>query len=203
MKKYLRRILVCGLLAVFCWCAVLITDRSRLNQGLIRFHVVANSDSREDQSVKLKIRDAVLESIQEDIRRTADIAEAKRYLQENLPRIQMLVEQTLTELGFLEGARVTLCKERFDVRHYDTFSLPAGVYDSLRIVIGEGKGRNWWCVSFPVFCIPATTTGFVDTAVSAGFSEPLAQTLARNESYEIRFFFLNQLGMLENLLFQE
>ena len=101
------------------------------------------------------------------------------------------------------NAKVTLCKEVFDIRHYDTFSLPAGVYHSLRIIIGEGQGKNWWCVSFPSLCLPATTAGFSDTAVSAGFSAPLVKSLSGNENYEIHFFFLNQLGKLENILFQE
>jgi len=203
MKKILRRIVVCGLLAAFCWSVFLIADRKKLNDGLIRFHVVANSDSAEDQAIKGHVRDVVLKSMQADIRKISDIQEAREYLQENLPKLQLLVDQTLDNLGFQRGSRVSLCKERFDIRHYDTFSLPAGVYDSLRIVIGDGLGKNWWCVSFPTLCIPATTSGFEDAAVSAGFSESLAQTLSGNEDYEIRFFFLNQLGKLENIFFQE
>lgn len=195
--------MLCGLAASCVWGAFLIRDRKKLNDGLIRFHVVANSDNEEDQAIKLQVRDAVLDSIQTDLRKVADISEAKEYLQENLPKLQRLVDQTLKELGFAGSSSISLCKERFAIRHYDTFSLPAGVYDSLRIVIGEGLGKNWWCVSFPMLCLPATTSGFQDAAVSAGFSEPLAQTLSGKEDYEIRFFFLNQLGKLENIFFRE
>ena len=203
MKKCLRRMMICGLAVSIVWGLHLIADRKKLNDGLIRFHVVANSDSEEDQAIKLKVRDAVLESIQTDLQMLADVSEAKEYLQENLPKLQFLVDQTLEDLGFLGASTISLCKERFDVRHYDTFSLPAGVYDSLRIVIGDGLGKNWWCVSFPTLCIPATSYGFQDAAVGAGFSEPLAQTLSRKGDYEIRFFFLNQLGKLENIFFRE
>ncbi len=203
MRKVLKRILFCSLPAIIVWGSFLLADREKLNHGLIRFHVVANSDSETDQTIKLTIRDVVLDSIQSDLGKIADIAEAKEYLQQNIPKIQKLVDHTLNELGFQEGASISLCREQFDIRHYDTFSLPAGVYDSLRIVIGDGRGKNWWCVSFPTLCIPATTVGFTDTAVSAGFSEPLVQALTGNEEYEIHFFFLNQLGKLENILFQE
>ncbi len=203
MKKYLKRILICGLLASICWTTALITDRNKLNHGMIRFHVVANSDSDGDQAIKRSVRDAVLNMMQADLQKIADIDEAREYLQNNLPNIQRVVKETLKNLGCSDDAGVSLCKEAFDVRYYDTFTLPAGVYESLRIVIGEGKGRNWWCVSFPALCIPATTSGFSDTAVSAGFSEPLVQTLAGNEDYEIRFFFLNQLGKLENVFFRK
>jgi len=202
MKKLLKRVLICGLLASMLWSVSLLADRNKLSNGLIRLHIVANSDSDVDQAIKISVRDAVLNSIQSDIRKITDIHQAKIYLHENLPKLQSVVDQTLDSLGFEGDCRITLCKESFDVRHYDTFSLPAGVYDSLRIVIGEGLGHNWWCVSFPALCIPATTSGFTDTAVSAGFSQPLAQTLSDKENYEIRFFFLNQLGKLENLLFQ-
>lgn len=203
MKKLLKRMLFCGFLAVFCWSAFLLADRETLNNNLIRFHVVANSNNQEDQSMKIHVRDVVLASIGEDMERIRDIGEAKRYLQDNVPKIQRLVDRTLQELGFTGGSCVTLCKERFNVRNYDTFSLPSGVYDSLRIVIGDGMGKNWWCVSFPMLCVPATTSGFEEAAVEAGFTETLAQSLAGHENYEIRFFILDQLGKLDNYFFQE
>jgi len=202
MKKILRRIVICGLFAACCWSFFLLSDKKQLRDGLIRFHVVAHSDNKEDQAIKEVVRDAVLRSIQEDLQKITDIQQAKKYLLNNLPKIQQIVRQTLNDLNFQKNASVTLCRETFAVRHYDTFSLPAGVYDSLRIVIGDGLGKNWWCVSFPTLCIPATTTGFADAAVEAGFSDTLVQTITGNKGYEIRFFFLDQLGKLENILFQ-
>ena len=203
MQKMFKRVLICGLIAAAFWTAVLVSDRNKLNQGLIRFHVVANSDSHEDQTVKQTVRDAVLGSIQEDLRRIGDIQNAREYLQNNLPKIHQIVKDTLRKSGFPETSSVSLCREVFDIRHYDTFSLPAGVYESLRIVIGEGEGQNWWCVSFPALCMPATIDGFADAAVGAGFSAPLVQTLAGIENYEIHFYLLNQLGKLQNILFRE
>ena len=203
MRKCVRRMMICGFLAALCWCFQLLKDREMLNNGLIRFHVVAHSDNAEDQAIKERVRDAVLAGLEADLRKIGDVSEAKRYLEENLPKIHNIAEQTLREAGFAGSARVSLCREAFDIRHYDTFSLPSGIYDSLRIVIGDGLGHNWWCVSFPALCLPATTSGFEDTAVGAGFSQPLTKTLADRESYEIRFFLLDQLGKLENYFHQE
>ena len=203
MKKILRRILICMLVAAVFWGGALFADRKRLETGLIRFHVVANSDTEQDQAIKRNVRDVVLNSMHSDLENIKNIREARAYLQESLPKLQILVDQTLEELGFTGGSLVTLCREPFDIRHYDTFSLPAGVYESLRIVIGEGRGHNWWCVSFPALCLPATSSGFQTEAVGAGFSETLTKTLSGDEDYEIRFFFLNQLGKLENLFFRE
>ena len=202
MLKILRRLFICAFVTVLCWGVFLLSDRKALNDELIRFHVVANSDREEDQAIKLQVRDAVLSSIQEDLQKISDIEAAKAYLLENLPKIQSVAVRTLESLGYEGGAVVSLCKEAFDVRHYDTFSLPAGVYHSLRIVIGEGKGRNWWCVSFPTLCVPATAAAFEDAAVSSGFSNRLSEALSGNSDYKIRFFLLDKLGELENILFQ-
>lgn len=178
-------------------------DRKTLNEELIRFHVVAHSDSEEDQSIKLLVRDAVLASMHDDLQKAADVDEAKAFLRENLPKIQAIANETLRKIGFDGEAVVTLCKEAFNTRYYDTFTLPAGIYESLRISIGEGEGKNWWCVAFPALCIPATTDGFEDAAVSAGFSETLSDTLTGDHRYEIRFYFLDAIGKLENIFCQE
>ena len=99
-----------------------------------------------------------------------------------------------------EKAKVTLSTEYYDTRLYDTFKLPAGVYDSLKITIGEHKGKNWWCVVFPSLCLPATTDSFESVAVSAGFDSRLANTLSENRKFEIRFFLLDFLGRIEKVV---
>lgn len=201
MKKLLKRVGICFLLAALVWCAALLADRKRLNEELIRLHVVANSDSAEDQNIKLQVRDAVTQSLGSDLAKLADAEEAKAYLQENLPRIQAVANEVLEAAGYDGEVVVTLCKETFDTRYYDTFTLPAGVYEALRITIGEGAGHNWWCVVFPSLCLPATTEGFEEAAVGAGFSDTLTDTLT-GEDYEIRFYLLDALGKLENIFFE-
>ena len=172
---------------------MLIADRETLNQELIRFHVVAQSDSEEDQAVKLQVRDAVLNAIREDLNSLTDVDAARVYLREQLPKIQQIANDTLELAGFQPEAVVSLCREAFDTRKYDTFTLPAGVYETLRIVIGDGAGHNWWCVAFPSLCLTATSEEFESAAVGAGFSEDLADTLSGSETYEVRFFLLDQL----------
>ena len=189
------------MIAALFWCGSVVTDRRNLGKGLIRFHVVANSDTEMDQEIKLQVRDAVLESLKYDLSQITDVAAAKAYLMKNLPKIQKTAEDTLNRVGVDSHAVVTLCRETFDERRYDTFALPAGVYESLRIVIGEGKGHNWWCVTFPALCVPDSEEAFVSAAVGAGFSENLGKTLAGEETYEVRFYLLDKLGQLENIFF--
>ena len=142
-----------------------------------------------------------LESLEEDLANTANAEEAKAYLEENLPKLQALVTETLEKAGFYGGAVVSLCKERFDTRYYDTFTLPAGVYEALRITIGQGAGHNWWCVAFPTLCMPDTTQGFSQAAAGAGFPEPLTGALRGESEYQVRFYLLDLLGRWENRLF--
>ena len=198
MRKYLFRVGICLLAVGFVWAGMLVKDRQKLRQELIRFHVVAASDDPEDQAVKLRVRDAVIGAFQEELLNLHDVEQARAYLRENLPRIQTIANEVLEQAGFTDTATVSLCVEEFVTRVYDTFTLPAGLYESLRIVIGEGEGQNWWCVMFPSFCIPATAEGFEEVACGAGFSDTLTETL--EGECQIRFFFLDALGAVENFL---
>lgn len=192
----------CTFLAALVWGIQLLSQGRQLTDNLIRFHVVASSDAPEDQAVKLQVRDAVLDSIRADLQQVADVEAAKAYLQENLPKIEAVANRTLKAAGFSDTAVVTLCREAFDTRHYDTFSLPAGIYEALRITIGEGAGHNWWCVAFPDLCQGATTREFTQTAAEAGLSEEMTDALASPQPRQIRFFLLDALGKAECHFFE-
>jgi stage II sporulation protein R len=200
--RILRKLIGFGLaLAAIVWIVSVITDRQQLNDNIIRLHVVAHSDSEADQALKLQVRDAVIDYLQEDMEQLEDPAAAKEYLQGKLTELETVANNVLHEAGCLLRAVVTLTKESFAKRDYLTFSLPAGVYESLRIVIGEGVGQNWWCVVFPRLCLPATAAEFEDTAAGAGFDQALTDTLQQKKGYQVRFFFLDCLGWLEKLFF--
>ena len=198
MKKLLKRVVLCFLLVCLVYVGALVADRQKLQNELVRLHVVAASDSEEDQAIKLQVRDAVLESLQDGLEDATDIEAAKQYIASQLPKLESVANEVLAAAGCGDVATVSLQVEEFATRVYDTFSLPAGLYDSLRITIGEGEGRNWWCVTFPTLCIPATTEGFEAVAAGAGFSEELTGSLTGE--YEVRFYLLDLLGQLENFL---
>ena len=197
MKKLLRRMFLCFLAVCLVYLGALIADREKLKSELVRLHVVAASDSEEDQAIKLRVRDAVLESLQDALGDVTDAEQARAYIEAHLPQIEETANRVLAAAGCGDVATVSLQVEEFAARVYDTFSLPAGLYDALRITIGEGTGQNWWCVVFPSLCVPATTEGFEDVAAGAGFSDGLTQTLT-GEDYEVRFLLLDLLGQLEN-----
>ena len=201
MFKLLRLVATCLLIyGAFCLGGIM-EDRQTLSEDVIRLHVVAASDSEEDQAVKLQIRDAVVEELQDALAEMPGVEDAKVFIAEHLDEIEETANEVLAAAGFSDTVTVSLQEEAFDTRVYDTFTLPAGVYESLRIVIGEGEGHNWWCVVFPTLCVPQTTDDFASAAVGAGFSDTLTDTVSNEEGYEVRFFILDCLGRLQNLLF--
>ena len=200
MRKTLKRVTSFAIAAALIWTAGVVKDKMDLRQNLIRLHVVAASDSDRDQTLKLQVRDAVINSLQEHLQNLTDHAQAKVYLQDNLSQIEALANRVLRENHCADKASVTLREETFPVRYYDTFALPSGVYESLRITIGEGEGHNWWCVVFPALCVGATVREFEETAHCAGMRDTLTDTLVGEKAYETRFLILDTLGELENFL---
>ena len=199
MRKNLKRIGLCLLLSGLVWGIMIARDKYTLQNHLIRLHVVAASDTARDQAIKLQVRDAVIMNLRENMENVLDTSQARRYLQENLPRIEALANEVLDAAGCSGTAAVSLGREAFPVRFYDTFALPSGIYETLRITIGEGKGHNWWCVVFPALCVGATVEEFEESAQCAGLPDSLTATLAE-EGYEVRFFVLDALGKVENFL---
>ena len=197
MKKQLRRIafVTAFVLGVFAWGIV--TDSRELREGLLRLHVVGASDSAEDQEVKLLVRDAVLASLEDGLRDLTDVDAAVDYVSRMLPKVEAAANRCLAAAGFSDTVAVSLTEEAFPTRDYDNFSLPAGVYRALRGVIGEGEGRNWWCVVFPQLCMAGED--FVETASVAGLSPEIAGTL--EGEYEIRFWVLEKWGEMKNRFF--
>lgn len=200
MRKHLKRIGICILAVGFVWTVKLAADKVTLREELIRLHIVAASDSEEDQTLKLQVRDAVLSGLKQGMQNVADPAQARAYLQENLSKIETVANRVLRDAGSADRASVSLQLEEFDVRRYETFALPSGIYEALRITIGEGEGRNWWCVAFPSLCVGATVEEFEEIADCAGFSDTLIGSLTGAKTYEVRFFVLDMLGRLENFL---
>lgn len=194
MKKILSFLLVLTLIFGGMFAYRLISDQRQLENALVRLHVVAASDSAHDQRVKLCVRDAVLESLDGAMDTITDVSAARQYIQTHLLEIQEVANRTLDRLGETKRAVVGFMKEEFPMREYDDFSLPSGVYDALRIVIGEGEGHNWWCVVFPRMCYGAAEVKSV--TAGAGFSEQLQDTITGE--YQVRFFLMDAWGRVKN-----
>ena len=179
-------------------CAASQRSQQRLSEKLIRLHVVANSDEPDDQAVKLLVRDAVLQEASIALENTDDPESA---LLSALPALTRAANETLALQGSSDTASVSLRRELFPTREYDTFRLPAGVYKSLRVTIGKGEGHNWWCVVFPALCLPASSEELTEACFAAGLTEEEVAVLTEDtEEIELEFKTLELLSKLKKLL---
>ncbi len=150
---------ICLLLATLLLAALPVEGEEAIYADVIRLHIIAASDTEEDQTLKLAVRDAVLSVYGSALTSYPDRDSAAEAAREMLPGIRSLAEQTLREAGCDKPVSVTLTEEEYPTRDYETFSLPAGRYLSLRVLIGEAEGHNWWCVLYPPLCLDAATEG--------------------------------------------
>ena len=197
LKKWISLSLsiVCAVTA--CMCLHLQAQQQALADHMIRLHVVANSDDPQDQALKLKVRDAVLKETAE----AAYAKDPKAALAEKLDTIRESAQAVLLSEGCEDIVTVKLGKELYPTREYDSFRLPAGVYESLRVNIGKAEGHNWWCVVFPSLCMVASSQDLVQAAQAAGFSDGQIRLITdTGEGYEVRFKILELLGQLKNFL---
>lgn len=144
-----------------------IHGEEQIYQSVLRLHVLANSDSAEDQALKLQVRDAVLEAATPLLEGCTDRADAITRVGDNLARLEDAARRVIVEAGREDPVRVTLSEEVYPTKAYEGFCFPSGEYASLRVMIGDAEGQNWWCVLFPPLCVGAATEGRSEEACVA------------------------------------
>ncbi len=189
MKKSILKIEASILIALIICLTLNINSFSNqcdsIRDKMLRMHVIANSDSEDDQELKLKVRDAVLEKGKElfDGSITAQDAEEKI-----VPHIDVLKKEALAvicENGYNYDVNITVQKDYFNTRTYDnSVTLPAGYYTAVKVVIGEGKGKNWWCVMFPPMCLPSATE---ECKVNDVLNSDESELVLNGEKYKFKF----------------
>lgn len=151
-----------------------------LADNLIRLHVIANSDSPVDQTLKRDVRDKVLEYMKLQLRGSSDVDQTRFIINDNMDGIIALVKDEITRQGWDYDVRASLGSYPFPTKSYGDIALPAGNYEALRVVIGKGEGANWWCVIFPPLCFVDVTHGTVPEVVKEDLKNALT-----NEEYSI------------------
>jgi stage II sporulation protein R len=154
--KWAYRILTGGLLLLgllfYASLPAAVSETSVSGAGLIRLHVLANSDSEADQALKRKVRDEIIEAMAPEFLAAGDIDSARQIARANLDRIELIARRTIQAEGMDYPVTAELDTFPFPTKHYGAFVLPAGDYEAVRVVIGSGGGTNWWCVLFPPLC---------------------------------------------------
>ena len=170
------------------------TECQTIRTKVLRLHVIAVSDSEEDQALKLKVRDSVLRCSQDILSGETQKGTAERRIAANLDALRIAAEEEIKKNGYDCPVRVELTKADFPTRTYENVTLPAGQYNAVRVVIGNGEGKNWWCVMFPPLCLSAAKkqTGLSDVLNK----DELALTQS-DPKYEIRFWIVEKLEKLK------
>lgn len=163
-----------------------------ISSSLVRLHVIADSDETAEQELKLRVRDNVLEYLTPVLDKAESPEEAQRIINGELTSIKAAAEACAGG----RSVSVTLGQEYYPTREYEGFTLPAGQYQSLRVILGEGKGHNWWCVVFPPLCVSAAEQ---NKALDA-MSEPERGLITEADGYELRFRIVELWGELMELL---
>lgn len=186
-RRILELALGLGLAAALIWGNVSLHRQQALADRVVRLHILANSDSDEDQALKLQVRDRVLDRASEILTESADRAAAERALRAALPELESLAADEIARRGYDYPVTAELADTAFPTREYDGFSLPAGRYLALRLVIGAGEGHNWWCVVFPPLCT-AVSSDLAQTAMAAGLTEDDVQLITESDNgYVLKF----------------
>ena len=194
LRKYsieIAAVSVLLLIIITAWLGEFYQASEQVRQEVLRLHILAASDNEEDQKLKLAVRDRLLKESELWFSDESNKVAAEEWLQSRLKDIAAIAEDELKRHGWDDEVGVQLCRAAFSTRVYDTFTLPVGEYDALRIIIGEGEGQNWWCVLFPNLCLPSS--GSEDW-----FVEHNLQVLQTTPQLEPRFALLEWLQNMKN-----
>lgn len=183
-KKNIKRrvaVLLSVLISVVLVMAiVLIKEINKINactydyrEKLIRFHVIANSDSEKDQALKLKVRDAVIDYLKPKLENSMSIEESERIIKGEYDNLEKISKNIISDNGYNYNVEVGLQYSNFPAKQYSSVVLPSGKYKALKVVIGEGKGKNWWCVMFPPLCFVDEESGVIDEKTDKKLQEVL------------------------------
>ena len=184
--KFFSTLFICLTAFLTLWGFIPTAEECKIYDSTVRLHVIANSDSESDQDVKMKVRDAVLEHISGYNAETRD--EALNTIIADAETIQRIAFDVLRDNGKTDEVRIEIGEEGYPIRNYEDFSLPAGVYTSVRIIIGDGDGQNWWCVLFPPLCTSYATEWDEEEYISVGLSaDQYSFITGTSGEYKVKF----------------
>lgn len=155
-----------------------------ISNKVFRLHILANSDEQFDQDLKLLVRDEILSNSNDIFKNCDSVSDAISVSNDNIQYLNNIANKVIRDNGYNYNSRVFVSKEYFNTRVYDDFTLPAGYYDCLKIIIGEGKGHNWWCVMYPSVCISGCTDDFGKELTDEELS------FIKNDRYIVKFKFV-------------
>lgn len=186
--KKIEIALLVGVAVSLLWGVWAMSEQQQLADRVIRLHVIANSDRTEDQELKLQVRDRILDTVNGLVAQGDDLETVRTKLGGSLDDIAREAEEEVRAEGYDYRVSASMEQTYFPTKQYEDFALPAGNYTALRVVIGEGAGKNWWCVVFPPLCLAAAEGGVTETALNAGLTDKDVSLITEeNTQYVLKF----------------
>ena len=183
--KALSKAIICGFLITLILGMCGFSGRCEvIRSSVLRLHILANSDSESDQRLKLLVRDAIQNEAGYIFDGAQNIEDATRIVTEEKERLLSIARRVIAEQGYDYDVDLVVTQEYFETRTYDEVTLPAGTYTAVKILIGEGAGKNWWCVLFPCMCLPAAQES---SELSKVLDDDEIKVAQSNPKYEVRF----------------
>ncbi len=181
-------------------CTYFTASAGTVKEDVVRLHILANSNSEVDQEVKLKVRDALLETNASILGDSVTKENAKEHFESSKEILLKTAKKALKENGFDYNVNITLQEEYFETRAYGNLTFPAGQYTALKVVLGEGKGKNWWCVMFPPLCVPAADGIDTNEKTADYLTDSGEKIVSGGEKYIVKFKLLEIYEELRNKL---
>lgn len=166
----------------------------QISGQVLRLHVIANSDSQEDQELKLRVRDRILTCANNILKDAEEKSAAERIIADHLNELRLAAEDEIRKNGYPYSVRLEMAKTVFPTRTYENVTLPAGEYNAVRVIIGSGEGKNWWCVMFPPLCLSAAKK---QTELSDVLNQDELALTESDPKYEVRFWIVEKLEQLK------
>ncbi len=196
-KRLLMALSMGFVIAVLCSMASFSQQCQNIRESVFRLHVLANSDSQEDQALKLRVRDRILLESEHLMDGVSSREQAEQIVKQHLPELEAAAKDEIQRQGYDYPVEIRLENTYFNTRQYDTVTLPAGQYDALRVLIGSGEGHNWWCVMFPPMCLPAAED---PKQIEDVLSPQETDIVEGGEQYEVKFKVVEWFEEIQNYI---
>ena len=197
LKLIEKSILVGFILTILFNCLGFSSNCKGINNKILRLHILANSDSKQDQELKLKVRDKILDFSKDYLKNVSTKEEAELLMKGNLSEIKKVAEEEIIRQGYNYPVAIELKETYFTTREYENFTLPAGNYEALRVLIGDAKGHNWWCVMFPALCIGVSKQES-NKKIDSVLNKDESNIVENKCKYEFRFKTLECINNVKN-----
>ncbi len=184
MKRLFKSVIFALIMSFILMLVPFDVQCKEISDKVFRVHILANSDSEEDQKLKLSVRDAIINEAEEILANVENKEQAEELVEKNISRLTTVAKRVISQNGYDYDVELEITNMYFDTRYYGDITMPGGFYDALRVKIGKAEGKNWWCVMFPSLCIYSVSK---TETLEDNLSDGEYKIISSDKEYQCRF----------------